>query len=158
MSVALSLQELLENNGIDYEVVPHAYSHTSTEAAAAAHVPREKVAKCVLLGDGRSYVMAVVPSTRRVDLKVLERYVGRRLELASEQDLHELLYDCEVGAVPPIAGPYGFRMIVDHSLVGMDDVYFEAGDHEDLVHLSGAGFSVLVADADADTVPISRPV
>jgi Ala-tRNA(Pro) deacylase len=154
MTVALTLQEILENNGIDYEVVPHAYSHTATEAAEAAHVPREKVAKCVMLDDGKGFVMAVVPSTHRVDLRVVGRFLGRHVQLASEQKLNELLYDCEVGAVPPIAGAYGIRMVVDHSLLGVEDIYFEAGDHEDLVHLSGAGFSTLVADADADTVPI----
>lgn len=154
MGLALTLEEFLENNGIQYDVVRHAYSHSSLEAAEAACIPREKLAKCVMLNDGAAYVMAVIPSTGRVDLNVIERYLGRHVELASENDLNQLFFDCELGAVPPIGTAYGFEMIVDNSLFNCDDVYFEAGDHTDLVHLSAADFSRLVQDAES--VPISR--
>lgn len=154
MGIALTLQEFLENNGIHYDVVPHAYSHSSLEAAQAARIPREKLAKCVILNDGAAYLMAVIPSTGRLDLNVIERYLGRHVELASENDLNQLFFDCDVGAVPPIGPAYGFETIVDNSLLRCDDVYFEAGDHTDLVHLSGADFSRLVQDAES--VPISR--
>ncbi|MBI2969257.1 MAG: YbaK/EbsC family protein [Gammaproteobacteria bacterium] len=154
MGLALTLQEFLENNGIEYDIVPHSYSHSSLEAAESARIPGDKLAKCVVLGDGDGYVMAVLPSTHRVDLNIIERYLGRHVELASERDLNELFFDCEVGAVPPVGGAYGFETIVDHSLLSCDDIYFEAGDHEDLVHLSGPAFCRLMEDAEP--VPISR--
>ncbi len=36
---------------------------------------------------------------------------------------------------------------MDDSLLNAPDVYFEAGDHEDLVHLSGVEFLSLLAGA-----------
>ena len=42
-----------------------------------------------------------------------------------------------------IADPYGIPAVVDHRLWDLGDVYFEAGDHEDLVHLTGAEFQRL---------------
>ncbi len=36
---------------------------------------------------------------------------------------------------------------VDDSLMAQPDVYFEGGDHQELVHMSGEQFSQLMSDA-----------
>ena len=143
MGISNRLKWFLESRGIRYEVVPHAHTSTSRETARVAHVPAEHLAKSVILEDERGYVMAIVPASCRVSLDALEAEIDRRLELASEDELRELFRDCEVGAVPAIADPYGMPAVVDHRLWDLSDVYFEAGDHEDLVHLSGAEFQRL---------------
>ena len=38
-------------------------------------------------------------------------------------------------------------MLVDESLLGMPDLYFEGGDHEDLVHVDGPAFQKMVEGA-----------
>ena len=47
-------------------------------------------------------------------------------------------------AVPPIAAPYGLRSLLDESLAKQSDIYFEAGDHRTLVHVSGEQFNKLM--------------
>ncbi|MGI9592823.1 MAG: aminoacyl-tRNA deacylase [Myxococcota bacterium] len=143
MGISNRLKWFLESRGIRYEVVPHEHTSTSRETARVAHVPAEHLAKSVILEDERGYVMAIVPATCRVSLDALEAEIDRRMELASEDELRELFRDCELGAVPAIADPYGIPAVVDHRLWDLSDVYFEAGDHEDLVHLSGAEFQRL---------------
>jgi Ala-tRNA(Pro) deacylase len=45
-------------------------------------------------------------------------------------------------------GPgYGVETVIDDSLDDQPDVYFEAGDHASLVHMSGAEFSRLTQQA-----------
>jgi Ala-tRNA(Pro) deacylase len=91
--------------------------------------------------------MAILPASRRVSLESLERQLHRKLELASEEELAGLFEDCEVGAIPPVADPYGMPAVIDDCLWNLSDVYFEAGDHEDLIHLSGEAFQTIQVHA-----------
>ncbi len=143
MAMSTRLRWFLDSRGIRYDVVPHTHTSTSRETARVAHVPAEHLAKSVILEDERGYLMAIVPASCRVSLEALEAELDRRLELASEQELHELFRDCELGAVPAIADPYGLPAVIDRRLWDLADVYFEAGDHEDLIHLTGADFQRL---------------
>ena len=147
MGMATRLRSFLDSQGIRYEVLPHSHTSTSLETARAAHVPGERIAKSVVLEDERGYLMAILPASRRISLDSLERQLHRKLELASEAELAGLFRDCEMGAVPPVADPYGMPAVIDDRLWELSDVYFEAGDHEDLVHLSGEAFQEIQAHA-----------
>ena len=147
MGMAERLRSFLDSQGIQYEVLPHPHTSTSLETARAAHVPGDRIAKSVVLEDEQGYVMAILPASRRVSLDALERQLHRKLTLASEEELSGLFGDCELGAVPPVADPYGMPAVIDDSLWNLTDVYFEAGDHEDLVHLSGKAFQEIQAHA-----------
>jgi Ala-tRNA(Pro) deacylase len=72
---------------------------------------------------------------------------AEQLGLATESELVGLFKDCEIGAIPPIGPAYGIETVVDDSLLQENDVYFEAGDHEELIHVSGKQFRDLVAGA-----------
>jgi Ala-tRNA(Pro) deacylase len=50
--------------------------------------------------------------------------------------------------VPPLGQAYGVPVIWDDALSACPDIYFEAGDHRDLVHMSGQAFRTLMANAD----------
>ncbi len=147
MSIAARLKWYLESHGVDYELVHHDHATRSLETARAAHLPGGRVAKCVLLEDERGYVMVVIPASCRVDLREIRQQLHRRLELASEPELGPLFRDCELGAVPPMGSAYGIPTVVDDSVLRLPDLYFEAGDHEELVHVSGEAFRTLLADA-----------
>ena len=73
--------------------------------------------------------------------------LNRDLQLATEDDIADLFDDCERGAVPPLGPAYGIETLLDVSLTGVADVFFEAGDHELLVHLRGDRFQTLLGDA-----------
>jgi len=145
MAIARTIQEFLASHDIDYELVEHPRSVTSMRTAQAAHIPGERLAKSVLLEDDTGYLMAVIPSTHRVDLGKLHLQLKRRVGLAVEQEIAELFGDCDRGAIPAIGAAYRIEAIVDDTLLQQPDVYFEAGDHEALVHMSGREFSLLMA-------------
>ena len=147
MTMARRLRWYLDSHDIDYDLLPHSHTSTSAESAEVAHVPKDRLAKCVVLEDERGYLMAILPASRRVSLEELYRRLHRRLELATEEELVSLFDDCELGACPPIARAYGIPSIVDETLLSLPEVYFEAGDHEDLVHMSGIDFLGLVSGA-----------
>ncbi len=147
MTMPASVKEYLRQQGVHYDLITHMHTGDSMRTAGAAHVPGDLLAKSVMLEDETGYVMAVVPSTHRLDLGVLRQQLDRRLGLATEAELGDLFRDCERGAVPPLGAAYGIEMVVDESLARCRDVYFEAGDHVDLVHVSGEDFLRLMEGA-----------
>lgn len=148
MTIPNRIQEYLEHVGVDYEVLPHPHTTNSSETAEQAHVPGDRLAKGVVLEDqDGGYLLAVLPASRRIDLGALHHQLRRRVGLATEREIAELFSDCEVGAVPPLGHAYGIDMIFDDSLAGQSDLFFESGDHADLIHVSRAGFDRLMAGA-----------
>jgi Ala-tRNA(Pro) deacylase len=152
MTIAASVQQCLAREGVDYDVIAHERTRDSNHSAQAAHIPGDRLAKCVMLADDNGYLMAVVPATHKVDLGAVHRRLNRELGLATDRELLELFKDCEPGALPPLGLAYGINAILDESLVDAADIYFEAGDHRALVHMSGRDFLKLMANAPRRTI------
>lgn len=147
MTIAASVEKHLSRKGVSYELIEHARTLDSARTAQAAHVPGTQLAKATVLKDDRGFLIAVVPAARKVDLGAMHRLFGRPLGLATENELQGLFDDCEPGAVPPLGAAYGIDSVLDDSLIEESDVYFEAGDHRGLVHVSGNDFRKLMTDA-----------
>jgi len=146
MTIANRVADYLVEQGAEFDVVNHPYSSTSMESAQLAHIPGDLIAKSVVLEDDRGYLLAVLPASCRVDLGELHRQTNRNLGLATEHELDALFEDCESGAVPPLATVYEMDAIVDDGLAEQSDIYFEAGDHEKLIHVSAETFQSLMGD------------
>ncbi len=73
MAIAKRLSEYLAGAGITHDVVTHPRSESTSRTAQVAHVTGERVAKTVVLHDDQGYLLAVVPSTHRVELDTLGR-------------------------------------------------------------------------------------
>jgi Ala-tRNA(Pro) deacylase len=147
MATAATVENYMAQRGIRYDVMTHPHSHSSMETAELAHVPGDRLAKSVILEDEDGYVMAVLPSTHHVRLGKLGRELNRRLRLATEEQLAALFGDCEKGAIPPVGLAYGMTTIVDESLAEQPDIWFEAGDHEKLIHMNREAFTALMEHA-----------
>jgi len=147
MTIAQTVSGYLQSRHVTYDVIAHPYSDSSRKVAETAHVPPEQLAKAVILSDRRGFLMAVIPGNRHVSLDDLWKKLGRRLSLASESRLAPVFRDCESGAIPPLGPAYGMETIVDNSLVGQPEVYFESGDHRGLIRVDGEEFLTLLRDA-----------
>ncbi|SCW36650.1 Ala-tRNA(Pro) deacylase [Rhizobium mongolense subsp. loessense] len=147
MTIAGKLQDYIAGEGIAYDTVAHHRTATTSQSAQAAHIPGSRLAKSVVVHHETGYVLAVVPSTHRIELSTLQDLMNRRLGLASEEEVSSLFSDCDIGAVPPIGPAYDVPVILDESLGDASDVYFEGGDHKTLVHVTGPNFRSLMKDA-----------
>lgn len=147
MAIAMTVQQYLEERDVDYDVVAHHPTQSSIETAHASHVSGDRIAKGVVLETEDGYMLAILPASRHVRLGQLRAYLNGPVELATEEEIAALFADCETGAVPAVGGAYGLAVIVDESLAEQPDVYFEAGDHATLVHLTAEGFRRALGDA-----------
>ncbi|NQD94675.1 YbaK/EbsC family protein [Pseudomonas sp. CrR25] len=148
MRMAATLQRSLARAQCQFDIVSHPHSASSLESARVASIPAERLAKPVILDDRQGhYLMAVVPASRHLDMSMVSK--GKeRWQLSSESTIASLFKDCELGAVPALGEPYGMNMRVDPQLTRQQDIYIEAGDHENLVHMSTEQFLKLVPRAE----------
>jgi Ala-tRNA(Pro) deacylase len=147
MAIAITLREYLQNNDISYDVIDHRRTDSTLNTAEAAHIPGDRMAKSVLLGDDDSYLLAVIPATHRLVMGQLIKLTGRELSLISEDELQQAFADCETGALPPTGLPYGIETLIDASLLDQPELYFESGDHGKLIHISRDKFKELESGA-----------
>ena len=145
MSIASRVKWFLDVNRVRYEVVAHPES-PEPGTTQPASIPSSKIAKAVLLEDERGYLMPVLPAGRHLNLDKLRTELARDLKPATSEDTLSLFFDCDAGNIPAAGAAYGIPTIVDDELVGVDDIYFQGGDREDLVHMEGEVFFDLMAE------------
>ncbi len=147
MTMNVRLQAFLEAEQASYATRTHAPAFTAQEVAALSHVPGRDLAKAVVARseDGR-YLMAVLPASCRVDLAALARAAGtRKLSLAREEEVLKLFPDCEAGAMPPFGRLYGLPVYVDDCFSRNETLFFQAGNHREVVGMPYAEFERLAA-------------
>ncbi len=144
MALAMTMHEYLDDNHIPYEVTRHKRTGCSTMTARAGHVRDSELAKGVVLKWDGSYVLAVLPASRQIDIARMNKIMGSPCRLATEEEASKLFPDCETGAIPIFGEPYRVPCLVDEKLEDRDDIYFEGGDHRSLVHVSGDAFHRLM--------------
>ena len=147
MAISNTLKHYLDHSGIAYETVKHHFAVSSQKIAEAAHVSGLRLAKGVLLRDELGYLLAVLPSPLHVDVERLNGLLERNFNLVEEDEIHQLFPDCDEGAVPPLGAAYEVEVALDTELCDEPDIYFEAGDHVDLVRVGGTDFQTLLKGA-----------
>jgi Ala-tRNA(Pro) deacylase len=139
------LKEHLDNQKIKYVTLSHSPAFTAMEVAESAHVPGHALAKTVMVKLNGRIAMAVLPSTRKVDLNLLRESVGaEEAQLATEEEFKSLFPDCETGAMPPFGNLYGLEVYVSPNLAEDDEMAFNAGSHTEVMRLAYQDFERLV--------------
>lgn len=144
MTIPRKVQEFMAEHDLRYDVLAHPHSHNSMETAHLARIPPSSLAKSVVLEDDEGFLMAVLPSSQHVQISALSKALRRDLRLVDEDELSGLFGDCEAGAIPPLGAAYGMRMIVDDSLANQEEIYFEVGDHENVMQMSRTDFMTMM--------------
>ncbi|HYU15716.1 MAG TPA: YbaK/EbsC family protein [Candidatus Acidoferrum sp.] len=126
-----AVKAYLDQQGIDYELVEHEERFTAAAEAQASGVEPGDAAKDLILRDGESYALAVIPALERLDLgkarELLE--ASGSLRLATEEEIGRDFERFAVGAIPPFGGLHGIPQVIDRRLLEHDRVLCSAGDH-----------------------------
>lgn len=148
MSLAPRIATHLQNTGVNYELIAHQPSHSSMQSAVLAHIPPKQLAKAVVTHDGDRYRLCVIPTDHRLMMDWLDEHMHGHFTLADEQELMTWFEDCVEGAVPALGQAYGMPVTWDDALAEAEDIYFECGDHQHLVHLKRGTFMELMGRQD----------
>jgi Ala-tRNA(Pro) deacylase len=154
MSVAKRLKDYLEEQGVWYEVIEHPATHSALETAEILHVSGKEMAKVVMIKDGPEDVMAVLPSSLKVDVGRIQEVLGhqgnQRVRLATEAEFTALFPDCEVGMMPPFGNLYGLDVLVDAALTDDEEIVFPAGTAREAIRMRYDDFERLVVPRVVD--------
>ena len=156
MAISPTLLRHLEDRMVSFDFLTHGRTLHSLATAKAGAIPEANLAKAILIRKADGFLLAVVPASRNVELDALGKWLGQPVCLATEEEVAAIFDDCELGAIPPIAEPFGLPAVIDDYLEGLSHIYFEAGDHRTLVHLRGSEFRRLTARTPH--APIGKPI
>jgi Ala-tRNA(Pro) deacylase len=145
MPILKKLKALLDEAKVDYEVYTHPMAYTVQEIAEKQHVPRQEMAKVVMLEVDGALVMGVLPGSLKVHLNTARASLGASsIRLATEDEFTARFPECEIGAMPPFGNLFGLKVVVDPALEKDESIYFNAGNHVQTVHMKYKDFARLV--------------
>lgn len=156
VKISKTVTDYLKQRGMEYKVVPHPRTYSSSQTAQAAHISGEKIAKGVLVKDNAGYMLAVLPASHNLSRTFLRERSHRPLDIAPEDDLKAVFPDCDPGAVPALGSAFELKTIVDRSLMSQSEIYFEAGDHEDLIGVDHDQFKSLMRNAEIAEIGVHK--
>ena len=122
MPIAMTLKSYLDDHEVSYDTVEHPHTESAVDSAKSAHVPPHQMAKAVVLEDSAGFIVAVLPSSNRLNLGWVNEELERDLKLATEDELKALFRDCETGAIPALSTAYGLKVIWDDQLKHAADI------------------------------------
>ncbi|PKH02808.1 hypothetical protein CXF72_09830 [Psychromonas sp. MB-3u-54] len=142
--MAETVKSYLLKHQIDYELVAHPKTSSSRDSAEALHIPEDHIAKAVIVKDTQGYAMVIIPGHHWLKLKAMKEELDRGFELAEENEINKLFSDCQSGAIPPLGPAYKLETFMDQRLLTLANVFFEAGDHQHMVHIDGKALHTLL--------------
>ena len=146
--------EHLAGRGVAFEVIPHRRAFTSLQEARELGVTADEVVKTVALRSGGKYVLAVLPASRRLELRLVRETLGDPgVRLASEAELQADFPGYELGALPPLGSLLGVPLLVDPEVLDHEVVVFAAGTETESVRVVTAE---LFRDEPLAVLPLTR--
>jgi Ala-tRNA(Pro) deacylase len=128
--------EHLEQRGSAFELLPHRQASTSTDEALALGIDAGEVLKTLAVRTGPGYVLAVIPASCRLDLRLVRDALGdHQARLASEEELGRDSAGYQLGALPPLGALLDCALYVDPEVLGHDTVVFAAGIRTESVRI-----------------------
>ena len=130
-SGATAAIRVLEQAGVRYAL--HPYDHDpraesyGLEAAQALGLDATRVFKTLLADVDGALVVAVVPVSRRLDLKALARAYGARRATMADPGAAERATGYVVGGISPLGQKRGHPTVLDRSVLDHETVLVSAG-------------------------------
>jgi Ala-tRNA(Pro) deacylase len=125
------IQELLDQESVEYELLEHDPVHTSEEAAQVRGGSPQTGAKSLLLKSEAGFLTVVLQGDARLDNKKVTKHLGvsRNPRFATPEEVQQQM-GCQVGACYPLAHLAGLRTIIDHPFTQQEYMSFNPGVHD----------------------------
>ena len=123
------VEELLNRQGVAFDVLRHEPVYTSQEAADVRGVPLSSGAKALICKGDEQFVMFVLPADLKLASRTVRRTLGwRKLRFANRDEVLEMTR-LEPGSIPPFGTLFNLPTYCDTRLSAAEIINFNAGDH-----------------------------
>lgn len=131
-----TVTEHLAARGLQFDVVAHEAAYTSVDEARALGISADEVLKTLALATSQGRVLAVIPGSRRLDMRLVRKAVSdSHARLLTEEELEREFPDIELGALPPLGSLLGVPVYVDPEVLAHETVVFAAGTQRESVRI-----------------------
>jgi Ala-tRNA(Pro) deacylase len=129
-----SVTEILDREGVEYEVLPHPRVFTGIAEAHALGIRADAVLKTVIVDTKGEHVAIVLPSDEHLDMGLVRDALSDPdADLADEVELAGDFGSFELGALPPIAPLLGVDTFVDPTVRDHGPVIFAGGSQTESI-------------------------
>ena len=146
MSLSSSVQNLLKK-----QQMPIAPAVPSSEVDRSPwhdeYLRSMSAAKSVILQDSQGRVQVIFSADRLLDLKAINRHLGRELHAVSPEEVARYCQEHQFKTIPALPKLEGLQTLVDKSLLEKNELWADSGNDGQLLHFSKEEFSQILGDA-----------
>lgn len=133
--ISKTLEKILKQNKIKYEVVEHRKVYTAFDSAETQDLKLTEVVKAVLLKGKKNLYIAVLPAGNNCDLKALTKLTEDKVSMAKEKDISTKL-KTKVGLITPFGSLFKLPIFIDKKLLKNKKLNIPAGSYTESIILS----------------------
>ncbi len=127
------LEKYIREKNIDAKIIEVRRASTVKEAAEEVGCSKRQIIKSIVLAAEDDAMIAIVDGTSSVDLKRVEKLVGKKVKVADREEVLHLT-DFPAGGVPPVG--HNCKVILDERVLKNERVYGGGGDEKHLLLIS----------------------
>lgn len=142
---AQSVQNVLSQHGLTSRVVElSASTRTAQEAADAIGCTVAQIAKSLIFctKESRAPILILTSGVNRVNEKIIEGYVGEKIEKATPDFVREVT-GFAIGGVPPVGHKQTLKTFIDEDLLVLGELWAAAGTPNAVFNLQAKDLELL---------------
>lgn len=144
MRLNADLQKFLSRKNITPVLLSHEYSTSLTLSADLLQLEHHTIARAAILACGDEHIMAIVPLNAVINFSAIEALTKKKFKPVSSSSFQHLFSATQSGCLMPFPEAYSLQGIVDQSLLSVEQVYLEAGNHTDFLQMEAEQFKHLL--------------
>lgn len=126
----------LQEHGVRFETLPHQRAYTAIDEAISVGVSPAEVVKTVVLDTPQGHALAVIPGSRRLNMRAIRQVVkNKHVRLATEDEVVRDFPGYEPGALPPLGSLLHVPAYVDTEVARRDTIVFATGRQTESVRV-----------------------
>jgi HD-like signal output (HDOD) protein/prolyl-tRNA editing enzyme YbaK/EbsC (Cys-tRNA(Pro) deacylase) len=147
VALAARLERFLTGKGIAYRELEIDQVLSFDAAVMASGRPQDEFIRATPLIDINGVVMAVHGYNTSLDMDLVHKQTGRRLQPLTARQSARLFADCDPGFQPPVGAAYDLPVLVDEDVLGYPCTLMCCGTDNTLLELDRISLARALADA-----------
>jgi HD-like signal output (HDOD) protein/prolyl-tRNA editing enzyme YbaK/EbsC (Cys-tRNA(Pro) deacylase) len=146
--VPASVQSLLQNQNVAYDIATTPFTDEDKRLIwHDQHLRNMSAAKSLILQDDQGRVQVIIAADRLLDLKAVNRQLGRELNATSREDIRKFCATHKLDSIPALPKLAGLQTLVDKSLMDRKELLLDSGSEEQLVRIDRTQFEQILEGA-----------
>jgi len=138
---------LLNKQNAHYQVAEVPLTENDRAIWHDQHLRTMGAAKSVILQDDKGRVQVIHAADRLLDLKAVNRHLGRELHAASPADIQKFCSSHNLQSIPALPKLAGLLTLIDRNLAERSELLVDSGDEKQLLKFSRDEFRQIMDDA-----------